>query len=80
MKGPKWDAQAHVTVHSGSRAEETAIIGGRGEGGHRQGFHRIWAPPEDGELLIIPGVGNLSDRLRLAGGGEELGPGKDGLE
>ena len=67
-------------MHSGSGEEETAIIGGGREGGHRQGFQRLWAPPGDGDLLQIPRAGDLGDIRQLAGGGEELGPGEDGVE
>ena len=38
------------------------------------------APPGDGDLLQIPRAGDLGDIQRLAGGGEELGLGKDGVE
>ena len=79
MEGPEWDTQVHGTVHPGSGAEETAISGGGGEGGHCQGFQRLWAPPGDGDLLQIPGADYLGGVRRLAGGGEELGPGKEGL-
>ena len=67
-------------MHPGSRAEETAISGGGGEGGHCQGFQRLWAPPRDGDLLRIPGAGDLGGGQQLSGCGEELGPGKEGLE
>ena len=49
--GPEWDAPAHGTMHSGIGAEETKFSDGGGEGGHRQGFQRLWAPPRDGDLL-----------------------------
>ena len=80
MEGPEWDAQTHGTVHSGSGAEETEVSGGGGEGGQRQGFQRLWAPPGDDDLLQIPGAGDLGDGRQLAGGGEELGPGEEFLE
>ena len=82
MEGPEWDSQAHDTMHLGSGEEETAFSGGGGEGGHRQGFQRLWVPPGYGDLLQIPRAGDLGDgRQRLlAGGDEELGPGKDGVE
>ena len=70
MEGPEWDARAHGTIHLQSGAEETMICGRGGEGGHRQGFQRLWAPPGDGDLLQIPGTGDLGDGKRLAGGGE----------
>ena len=80
MEGPEWDAQAHGTVHLGRRAEEKAISGGGGEGGHRQGFQSIWDPPGDGDLLQIPGSSDLGNGQLLVGGGEELGPGNKFLE
>ena len=67
-------------MHSGIIAEETAFSGKRGEGGRRQGFQRLWAPPGDDDLLKIPRAGDLGDGRRLAGGGEELGPVEDGVE
>ena len=73
-EGPEWDEQAHNTVQTGSRVEETEISGRGGEVGHHQGFQRLWAPPGDGDLLQIPGMGDLSGRQRLAGGGEKLVP------
>ena len=80
MEGPEWDAQALGEVHLGSGAEKMAIGGRGGEGGHRQGFQRLWEPPGYGDLLQIPGAGDLGDGRQLAGGGEELGLGKEGLE
>ena len=80
MEGPEWDAHAHGTVHLGSRAEETEIIGGVEEGGHCQGFQRLWVPPGDGDLLQIPGAVDLGDRRQLSGGGEELIPSEEGLK
>ena len=70
VEGPEWDSQAHITVHSGSGAEYMAISGRGGEGGHRQGFQRLRGPPGDGDLLQIPGTGDLGSRRGLAGGGE----------
>ena len=55
MEGPEWDAQTNIIMQPGSGAEETAIIGGGGEGGHHQGFQRLWEPPGDGDLLIYLG-------------------------
>ena len=80
MVGPEWDAQAHSTVHQGSGAEETAISGGEVEEGHLQGFQRLWEPPWDVDLLQIPGAGDIGNGWQLAGGGEEIGPGEEGLE
>ena len=70
----------HITVQPGRGVEATAIISGGGEGGHRQGFQRLWAPPGDGELLQIPGTGHIGGKKQLDGGGKELVPGKGGLE
>ena len=79
MEDPEWDEQAHGTVFPGSGAEDTEISGGEGEGGHRQGFQRLWDPPGDVELLQIPGVGDLGGGRQLASSGEELGPVKECL-
>ena len=67
-------------MQTGSRSEATAISSGGGEGGHRQGFQRLWAPPGDGEILRIPGTGDLGRRKRLSGGGKELVLGKGDVE
>ena len=67
-------------MHSGRGAEETAISGGGGERGHRQGFQILWAPPVDVELLQIPRAVDLGNRRRLAVSVEELGPVKYGVE
>ena len=80
MEGPEWDAQTHGTLHSVIGAEATDISGGGGEGGHHQGFQRLWAPPGDGDLLQISGAGDLGDGQQLDIGGEELGMGEEGLE
>ena len=50
------------------------------EGGHRKGFQHPWAPPGDGDLITIPGTDDFGSGQQLAGGGEELVSGKDGLE
>ena len=80
MEGPEWDTQVHGTVHLESGAEETAIISGGGEGGNHQGFQSLWEPPGYGNLLQVPGAGDLGGGQQLAGSGEELDPGKEGLE
>ena len=79
MKGLEWDAQTHNIVQPGCGAEETAISSIRGEGDHLQGFQCLWAPPGDCDLLQIPGTGDLGGGRLLAGGGEELVPGKEFL-
>ena len=53
-----------------SHCNRGAISSGRVEGGHHQGFQRRWALPGDGDLLQIPGMGDLGNRKLLAGGGE----------
>ena len=80
MEVPEWDALTHSTVQMRSRAEATEISSGGGEGGHRRGFQRVWAPPGDGDLLQLPKVGDLGDGRRLASSGEELGLVEDGVE
>ena len=80
MEEPEWDAQAYGTIHSGSGVEETVTNGEGGEGGHCQIFQRLLVLPGDGDLLQIPRVGDIDYGRRLAGGGEEIGPVKDGVE
>ena len=57
-----------------------AISGIGGEGGHRKGFQRLWVLPVDGDLLQIPGMGDIGGRRQLTGSGEELVLGKSSLE
>ena len=66
-------------MQPGSGTETAVISGGGGEGSHRQAFQRLWAPHGDGELLQIPGVGDLGGRQQLDGSGKELVPGKGSL-
>ena len=51
-----------------------------GDGGRHQVFQRLWAPPIYSDLIQIHREGNVGSGKRLAGGGEELGPGKDDVE
>ena len=80
MEGHEWDVPTHSTVKMGSGAEATAIGSRGGEVGHRQSFQRLLAPPGDGDLLQIPGTGDLGGRRRMDGGGKELVPGKGVME
>ena len=61
MERPAWNAQANVTMHSGRIAEDTVIIGRGGERVHIQGLQRLWAPPGDGDLVLIPRAGDIGD-------------------
>ena len=56
------------------------ISGGGGEGVQHQGFQSLWTPPGDGELIQIPGTGDLGGGRQLDGGGKELLPDKGSLE
>ena len=57
-----------------------ALISRGGEGGRLQGIQRLWEPPGDGDLIPIPGTGDLGGKQRLAGGGQELVPGEVDVE
>ena len=59
MEVAEQDAPAHIEVKEGSGSEAAAIGGKGGLGGHLQGIQRLWAPPEDGDLLPILGAGDL---------------------
>ena len=72
MDGPEWDTQTHRKLQTGWGIETMYISGGGGEGGHRQGFQRLWVTDGDGDLLQITGMGDTGGRRRLAGGGKEL--------
>ena len=54
--------------------------GGGGEGVHIQGIQRLWAPPGDFDLLLIPWTGDLGSGRRLVGGGQELVMGEGDVE
>ena len=58
----------------------TALGRREGSGVYIQIIHSLWAPPVDGDLLLIPGAGNLGVGLLLAGCGQELVIGKGGVE
>ena len=77
MEGPEYYIQSKGTVRPVSAADETEFSGGGGEVGHHQGLQRLLAPPGDGDLLQIPDVGDVGSGRRLAGGVEELVPGKE---
>ena len=76
----KQDAPEHIVVQEGSGEEATALGGRGGAGGHLQGIQHLWAPPVYGDLLPIPGVGDLGGERRLDGGGRECFMVKGGVE
>ena len=80
MEGNEWDVPTHSAVQKGSGEEATDINSRRLEGGQRQGIQRLWAPPGDGNLLMIPGKGDIGGGRRLAGSGQELVPVKRCVE
>ena len=57
-----------------------ALSGGGGAGGHLQGIQRLWSPLGDGDLLPIPGSGDLGCKKLLDRGGQELFMGKGIVE
>ena len=58
----------------------TALGGGGGLVSHLQGIQRLWAPPGDGDLLLILGAGDLGNGQQLAVGGQEFVTGKEVVE
>ena len=74
------DAPAHNTVKYGIGEEATALDSRGVVGGHLKRIQRLWTPPEDGDLLPIPGAGDLGCGRRLAGGGQELVIGEGGVK
>ena len=66
MEVTEQDALAHIALQKGSRKEATSIGIVGGEGGHRQGIQRLWALPVDGDLLPIPGTGEIGGGQRLS--------------
>ena len=57
------------------------VLGNRGgAGGNIHVIQRLWAPPGDGELLPIPGEGDLGGGRRLAVSSQEFVKGEGGVE
>ena len=73
-------APAHSAVKEGGGSEVTALGGGGGAGGHLQGIQCLWDPPGDGDLLPMPGQGDISGGQQLYGGSQEFVKGKGGAE
>ena len=80
MEVTEQEAPAHSVVQVGRGEEATELGGGRGAGGHLQGIQSLWVRPGDGDLLTIPGAGDLGGRQQLAGGGKEFVTVKGGVE
>ena len=47
---------------------------------HKDFLKRLWGTHGDGDLLPIPGLGDICVGRQLNGGGRELFEGKDGVE
>ena len=47
---------------------------------HKDFLKRLWGTHGDGDLLPIPGLGDICVGRQLNGGGRELFEGKDGAE
>ena len=80
-----WDALNGIRRRTaqcarGAERKRRKLAGGGGEVDHRHGFHRLWSPPGDGDLLQIPGGVDLVGVSLMAGSGELLIPDKEGLE
>ena len=58
----------------------TALGREGGADGHIQDIQRLWAPSGDGDLLLIPGEGDIGGRRGLAGGGREFVKGEGIVE
>ena len=76
----EWDAPVHSVVQEERGAEATALGVGGGASVHLQGIHRLWEPLGDGDLLPIPGAGDIGGKQRLEISGQELIAGKGGVE
>ena len=50
----------------------TAFEGGGGTCGNHQGIQILFAPPGDGDLLLIHRAGDLVGGRQLSGGGQEF--------
>ena len=80
MEVTKQDAPVHIAVQEGSGEEATELGGGGGAGGHLQGIQRLWAPPGYGDLILIPGAGDIGSGRQLSVGGQELVTGDGSVE
>ena len=80
MEVAEQDTSAHRSVQEVSE-EEVMALGVRGGAGSRlQGIWCLWAPPGDGDLLLIPGEGDIGGGRRLYKGGQEFFTGEGGVE
>ena len=59
MEFAERDAPAHRSVKERIGEEYMVLGGGGGAGGHLQCIQRLWDITGDGDLLLIPGAGNL---------------------
>ena len=48
-------SQDHIAVQEGEIAETTSFGGVEGKGGDLKGVQRLWAHPQDGPVLQVPG-------------------------
>ena len=80
MEVDEQDVPAHTTVQEGSGEKEMVLVSRGGVGGRLQGIQRLWAPPGDDDLLLIPGEGDLDSGQRLDSGGQEFFMSKGGVE
>ena len=63
----------------GGGVEVTALASRGGECGDLLVVQSLWTPPGDGDLLLIPGEGDMSGRELLAGIGTEFGKASGGV-
>ena len=57
------------------------MVGGGGvEVGHFYGIQRLWSPPRDGDLHLIPGEGDFSSGQQLSVRSTEFSKGECGVE
>ena len=61
----EWDAPVHSVVQEERGAEATALGVGGGASVRLQGIHRLWEPLGDGDLLPIPGAGDIGGKQWL---------------
>ena len=69
------DAFSHGAMKEGGGSEVTALGRKGGECGHIQGIQLVWAPPGYGDLLQIPGEGDIGGGRVLAKCGQKPGEG-----
>ena len=77
---PKRIAQVYREGQEGGGSEATAFSGRGGKGGNLKGVRRLWAHPQYGPILQVPGESDIDGGWWLNGSDPESDKGTGGLE